>query len=51
MNIINSIFLFKHDYSTIHQLLSESAISFHILMDDYFTKPKVGEIKVPFGEL
>ncbi|CAG9816912.1 unnamed protein product [Phaedon cochleariae] len=38
-----------HDYSTIHQLLSESAISLHILMNDHFAVQKDREGKIPFG--
>ncbi|XP_056647213.1 uncharacterized protein LOC130451874 [Diorhabda sublineata] len=39
----------QHDYSTIHQLLSESAISLHILMNNQFTMQKGRDAKIPFG--
>ncbi|CAH1158795.1 unnamed protein product [Phyllotreta striolata] len=38
-----------HDYSTIHQLLSESAISLHILMNNHFAMQKEREVRIPFG--
>ncbi|XP_072402619.1 uncharacterized protein Apoltp isoform X1 [Diabrotica undecimpunctata] len=38
-----------HDYSTLHQLLSESAISLHILMNSHFAMQKEKGIKIPFG--
>ncbi|KAG5880871.1 hypothetical protein JTB14_004019 [Gonioctena quinquepunctata] len=38
-----------YDYSTIHQLLYESAISLHILMNDQFRLQKERDVKIPFG--
>ncbi|KAJ8955430.1 hypothetical protein NQ318_003528, partial [Aromia moschata] len=39
----------EHDYSTIHQLLWESAVSLHILMNEYFTLQKEREARAPYG--
>ncbi|KAJ8978166.1 hypothetical protein NQ317_004215 [Molorchus minor] len=39
----------EHDYFTIHQLLSESAVSLHILMNEHFTMQKEREVKIPIG--
>ncbi|XP_018566495.1 uncharacterized protein LOC108907336 [Anoplophora glabripennis] len=38
-----------YDYSTIHQLLSEGAISLHIIMNDNFTMQKEREVRIPYG--
>ncbi|KAJ8914497.1 hypothetical protein NQ315_002769 [Exocentrus adspersus] len=39
----------EHDYSTVHQLLSEGAVTLNVIMNDYFTMQKEREVKTLFG--